>query len=82
MSVIPFDREHPFPPRDGNGTPAAAAAAMRLAVMEHALRLALRENARNRARAQRAEARIDELTAQMMRDQLAEPPAKALPKVG
>lgn len=82
MSVIPFDQERPFPLRTRCGAPPANDVAARSALMGRALALALRESARNRERARVAEARVEELTAQMMRDQLAEERPSPLPRAG
>ncbi|MCL5777422.1 hypothetical protein M1105_10525 [Limibaculum sp. FT325] len=82
MSVIPFDPEHPFPARRSRPGAEPGAAVARARVIERALDLALHECARNLERARRAEARVEELTAQMMRDQLAEPAAPTLFRAG
>ncbi|MDT8345197.1 MAG: hypothetical protein RQ752_12305 [Thermohalobaculum sp.] len=88
MSVIPFDRERPFPLRGrhraaGPDAVEGDAERVRSLMMERALALALQENARTRERARRAEERVEQLTADLMRAQLAEPSQPhCLPRVG
>jgi len=82
MSVIPFDPERPFPLTARRFASPTQRAAMKAAIAEEALAIVLQENARIREQARVAEQRVEELTMQMMQDDLMGRPFSTMPQAG